>query len=207
MVIGVLSEISTCQRNSAVCAALENRGHTIVNMGMKGPEEEVVLSYVHTAFMAAFLLHLDAVDLVVSGCGTGQGFAIAANQQPGIFCGLIRDPLEAWLFRQINAGNCISLALNMGYGWAGDENLRFVFDAYFSVPNGGGYPPQRKEFQTQARNKLSNAARVTRRDMLSVIEKTDKAFLRECAGNKAFLDLVTRASSESAAKSAFLNVL
>ncbi len=41
-------------------------------------------------------------------------------QYPGVSCGLIADPLDAWLFSMINAGNCISLALNKGYGWAGE---------------------------------------------------------------------------------------
>lgn len=44
------------------------------------------------------------------------------------YCGLIQSPLDAWLFGQINGGNCISLALNFGYGWATDINLWFVFD-------------------------------------------------------------------------------
>jgi len=32
------------------------------------------LTYIHTGLMAAMLLHLRAVDLVIGGCGTGQGF-------------------------------------------------------------------------------------------------------------------------------------
>ena len=54
-------------------------------------------------------------------------------QYPGVFCGHIMTPLDAWLFRQINGGNCISLALNQGYGWAADVNLKFIFDRFFSV--------------------------------------------------------------------------
>ena len=68
-----------------------------------------------------------------------------------MFCGHILNPLDAWLFAQINDGNCISLALNQGYGWAGDVNLRFIFDAYFRVERGSGYPPHRQAPQRASR--------------------------------------------------------
>jgi hypothetical protein len=66
-------------------------------------------------------------------------------QYSGVVCGYILTPLDAWLFTQINRGNCISLALNQGYGWAGDINLKFIFDRIFSVEKGSDYPAHRKE--------------------------------------------------------------
>ncbi len=74
--------------------------------------------------MSALLLNLKAVDFVVGGCGTGLGYLNAVMQYPGVFCGHLLTPLDAFLFARINAGNCVSLALNQGYGWAGDVNLR-----------------------------------------------------------------------------------
>jgi len=76
-------------------------------------------------------------------------------QYPGVVCGLITDPLDAWLFSQINAGNCVSLALNKGYGWAGEINLRFVFEKLFQDKTGSGYPEQAKESQENSRRELA----------------------------------------------------
>ena len=99
--------------------------------------------------MAALLLNLRAVDFVVGGCGTGLGFLNSVMQYPGVFCGHLLSPLDAFLFARINAGNCVSLALNQGYGWAGEVNLRLMFDALFTPEAGSGYPPQRAEPQSQ----------------------------------------------------------
>jgi hypothetical protein len=67
---------------------------------------------------------------------------------------VIAEPLDAWLFAQINAGNCISLPLNQNFGWAADVRLRHVFDRYFEVESGAGYPPHRAEPQKAFREKL-----------------------------------------------------
>ena len=46
----------------------------------------------------------------------------------GVVCGLIVEPLDGWLFSQINGGNCVSLPLNKGYGWAANVNLEYTFE-------------------------------------------------------------------------------
>ena len=138
MRIAVLNEISACAKNKDICSALEQRENiTVLNLGMKSPDEKVPLTYIHTAVMSALLLNFSACDMVVGGCGTGQGYLNAVMQFPNVFCGLIQDPLDAWLFSQINAGNCISLALNKGYGWAADKNLDYILRSCFkTLPEG-----------------------------------------------------------------------
>lgn len=120
--------------------------------------------------MTAILLNLERVDFVVGGCGTDQGYLNSAMQYPGVFCGHILTPLDAWLFTQINGGNCISLALNQGYGWASDVNLRFIFDRIFSVESGCGYPAHRKEPQKASRLKLGQISALTHRSFAEIIE-------------------------------------
>jgi hypothetical protein len=90
-------------------------------------------------------------------------------QYPGVFCGHIITPLDAWLFTQINGGNCISLMLNQGYGWAGDVNLRFIFDRLFSVERGGGYPPHRQAAQRQYRGTLTAISGLAHRPWADII--------------------------------------
>lgn len=154
MKIAVVNETSSADKNADIAAALQGRGHEILNMGMFKTGAEPALSYVNTGLLTAMLLNLRIADFVVGGCGTGQGYLIASMQYPGVFCGYIRESLDAWLFTQINGGNCISLALNQGYGWAADVNLRFIFDRIFSVERGGGYPEHRREAQKRYRLSL-----------------------------------------------------
>lgn len=161
MKIAVVTEVSTKEKNASVLSALENRGHEVFNLGMKCVAGEPELTYIHTGFLGAVLLGGGCVDLVVGGCGTGQGFLNSVLQYPGVCCGLIESPLDAWLFAQINGGNCVSLALNKGFGWAGDINLKLIFDQLYSVEWGLGYPAPRKESQQRSRAALQGLSRVT----------------------------------------------
>lgn len=170
MRIAVLNETSAADKNPDIMTALEGRGHEIFNLGNTSGQEEPKLLYVHTGFIAGLLLHLGKVDMVIGGCGTGQGFLNSVMQYPGVFCGHILCPLDAWLFTQINAGNCVSLALNQGYGWAGGVNLRFIFDQLFGPEPGGGYPPQRREPQRQARELLREISKATHRGLAEIVE-------------------------------------
>jgi ribose 5-phosphate isomerase RpiB len=169
MKIAVINETSAADRNGDILRALEGRALEVINAGMTKNGATPELSYIHTGFMTAILLNLNRVDFVVGGCGTGQGFVNSAMQYPGVFCGHILNDLDAWLFTQINGGNCISLALNQGYGWAADVNLRFIFDRIFSVKRGGGYPPYRARPQQEYRDKLAEVSCVTHRSMAEIV--------------------------------------
>jgi hypothetical protein len=91
-------------------------------------------------------------------------------QYPGVFCGHILTPLDAWLFTQINGGNCISLMLNQGYGWASDVNLKMIFDALFNVESGVGYPPHRQTSQRQSRQTLETVSSKTHLGMVDILK-------------------------------------
>jgi ribose 5-phosphate isomerase RpiB len=170
MRIAIINETSAADRNGDVVRALEGRGHEIVNCGMKKCGEAPELTYIHTGLLAGLLLGTGRADLVVGGCGTGIGFLNAAMQLPGVVCGLIQQPLDAFLFSQINGGNCISLALNYGYGWAADRNLSLIFDQFFAQPSGGGYPPHRQQSQAQSRQLLGLVSKATHRDLAALID-------------------------------------
>lgn len=169
MRIAVVNETSAADKNGDIMTALEGRGLQIINAGMTKSGTKPELLYIHTGLITAILLNLRRVDFVVGGCGTGQGYLNAVMQYPGIVCGHILNALDAWLFTQINGGNCISLALNQGYGWAADVNLRFIFDQIFSVERGGGYPPHRKEAQKEARILLERISALAHRPFAEII--------------------------------------
>jgi ribose 5-phosphate isomerase RpiB len=159
--IAVINETSAADKNDAIIAALEGLGHEVLNCGMHAKGELPELQYIHTGYMAALLLNRGTVDFAIGGCGTGQGFLNSVMQYPGVFCGLLREPLDGWLFTQINGGNCISLALNQGFGWAGEQNLRFLFERLFSVESGCGFPAERKVPQQASRQLLADISQLT----------------------------------------------
>jgi ribose 5-phosphate isomerase RpiB len=169
MRIAVVNEISTADRNADVMASLEGRGHEVINAGMKRAAEPPELTVIHTGFLSALLLGTGRADFIVGGCGTGHGYEISVNQYPGVFSARILTPLDAWLFTQINGGNIVSLALNMGYGWAADVNIRMIFDALFAVESGAGYPPHRRTTQQESRRLLHGISDKTHQPWAAIV--------------------------------------
>lgn len=190
MRISVINETSAADRNEEILRALEGRGHEVQNVGMRKNGEAPELQYVHTGLMAGLLLYLGRTDLVVGGCGTGQGFLNAAMQYPGVFCGHLLSPLDAWLFAQINDGNCISLMLNQGYGWASGVNLRLLFDAYFSVERGSGYPAHRQEPQRASRQRLALVSSQTHRPWAEIVSALPAEVLDAALAYPGFWELL-----------------
>ncbi len=201
MRIAVLSEVSARAKNADILSALkEHAQHEVYNAGMPAEGDFAELTYIQTGLMAAALLNCGACDLAVGGCGTGQGFLNSAMQYPNVFCALIVDPLDAWLFSQINAGNCISLPLNKGYGWAGDLNLKLVFREFFRDPPGAGYPPARSESQAQSRAKLARISVLAHRDFSDIFAALEEQFILPLKDCGVFLDLLRNAQKQDAAR-------
>ncbi len=169
MRVAVVNEISASDKNAAIMSALKGRGLELLNAGMTGKTDQPPLLYTHTGFISALLIHLNLADLVIGGCGTGQGYLNSVMQYPEVTCGHILSPLDAWLFARINSGNCVSLALNQGYGWAGEVNLGFIFDRLFSVEWGLGYPEERREPQRESREDLKAISKATHRGFSEIV--------------------------------------
>lgn len=197
MKIAVVNETSAADKNKDILAALEGRGHIIINAGMTKSGEFPELTYIHTGLLSAILLNTKRVDFIVGGCGTGQGYLNSVMQYPNVFCGLISSPLDAWLFTQINGGNCISLPLNFGYGWAGDVNLKFIFDRIFSVEPGCGYPEHRKESQKNSRISLSRISEKTHHPFTEIIRTLDEAILKQTLSYPGIKELLDVSSLEN----------
>ena len=204
MKIAVLCEVSSADKNPLIIDALDGRGHELINFGMKTPDESPSLSYIHTSFMTAAILNLNIADFVVSGCGTGQGFCIASNMYSGVFCGHIVTPIDAWLFAHINAGNVISLALNQGFGWASEIQLKFIFDRLFEVPMGKGYPEHRKSAQQASRVMLSDISKAVKLSFPDVVRKIDPDIIKICMSNQTFSKMVANCDSKCVSKQLIL---
>ena len=190
MKVAVVNETSAADKNAAILEALDGRGLEVINAGMTENGAQPELSYIHTGLITALLLNLNRVDLVVGGCGTGQGYLLSAMQYPGVYCGHILNPLDAWLFAQINGGNCMSLALNQGYGWAGDVNIRFIFDRFFSVERGCGYPSFRKEPQKAYRKTLEQVSDYTHLSMAGILDAMPDEIVKNALVYPGLLDVL-----------------
>lgn len=109
---------------------------------------------------------------------------LACNSLPGLICGYIQSPADAYLFGRINNGNVASLPLGLGYGWAGEINLECTLQKLFNGPFGIGYPPEdavRKQRDTQALKKMNAATKRSMTEALPFLDKTlvSKALQRD----------------------------
>ena len=207
MKIAVIMEGSTKTRNSEVMQAFEGMGHEVYNLGMKNEPEEPDLTYMETGLLAALLLNLGAVDFVLGGCGTGQGFMNMVLQFPGVSCGLLCDPVDAFLFSQVNAGNCVSLALNKNYGnLGGGINVRYMLEKLFGDTPGQGYPPARKVIQTNAHEKLAAFSQLAHKSMPEILHVIDRTILQNALGFPGILAFIA-AAPESELKACVLGMV
>lgn len=194
MRIAVINEVSSRDKNQFILDALKDTVKAgVFNVGMS-QAEGCELTYIQTGLMAATALNTGAADFVVGGCGTGQGFLISVMQYPNVYCGHITNPLDAWLFSQINGGNCVSLALNKNFGWAGDINLRYIFEKLFCDPAGRGYPPHRAESQAQSRKLLADINKAAHKGFADVLKGLDKNILKPVAAQKPFMEFLQKYS-------------
>ncbi len=143
MKIGIIQASSQANKNGMIFQAVQKYAadSEVINFGCY-PEDSSRYSYVEIALLVGMLLAGNAVDFVVTGCSSGQGMMLACNSFPGVLCGYIPTPMDAWLFAQINNGNAVSLPLGEKYTWAGSDNMEQTIRRLFSEPFGQGYPKE-----------------------------------------------------------------
>ncbi len=190
MKIALIIENSQAAKSEVVHTALtsvaEPLGHQVFHYGMYAPEDKASLTYVMNGLLAGILLNSGAADFVVTGCGTGMGSMLAANSMPGVFCGLVIDPTDAFLFGQINDGNAISMPYAKGFGWAAELNLQDVYRKLFEGERGLGYPKERAEIMAKNRGILKDLKAVTCNDMLTVLKAIDQDLLKATIAGEKF---------------------
>lgn len=111
---------------------------------------------------------------------------LACNAFPGVLCGHIESPLDAYLFSQVNDGNCIALPFAENFGWGGELNLTYIFEKLFCAPGGGGYPKERVVPEQRNKKILDEVKKVTHNDMVSILEGLDKDLTRGALGGAHF---------------------
>ncbi|MCB7063804.1 RpiB/LacA/LacB family sugar-phosphate isomerase [Enterocloster citroniae] len=190
MKIALMNEWSQAPKNEIIYrklrAVADKYGHSVYNVGMVKEDDMPHLTYIHLGLMAAVLLNSGAVDFVVTGCGTGEGAMISLNNYPGVMCGLISEPVDGYLFCQINNGNAISLPYAKGFGWGAELNLQYIFEHILSCERGNGYPPDKKEVQNQNAAILNRVKSIVNRDIMTILNTMDRDILLTSCSGKAF---------------------
>ncbi len=193
MKIALITENSQAAKNGIIHEALTDvavpLGHEVFNYGMYTAEDSASLTYVMNGLLAGILLNSGAADFVVTGCGTGMGSMLACNAMPGVFCGLVIDPTDAFLFGQINDGNAISMPYAKGFGWAAELNLRDCYAKLFDGERGLGYPKERAAIMAKNRGILKGLKAATCHDMLTVLKTVDQDLLKAAIAGEKFAEL------------------
>ncbi|MCR5216331.1 MAG: RpiB/LacA/LacB family sugar-phosphate isomerase [Lachnospiraceae bacterium] len=193
MRIALINENSQAAKNSMIFEQLSKvaatKGYTVDNYGMYGADDAAQLTYVQCGILAGILLNSGAADFVVTGCGTGEGAMLACNAFPNVLCGHIESPLDAYLFSQVNDGNCIALPFAENFGWGGELQLRYIFERLFEQEGGGGYPKERVVPEQRNKKILDEVKKITHNDMVSILSKLDPELAKGAVAGEKFQEL------------------
>ncbi len=190
MKIALLNENSQAAKNALIYETLrsvvEPMGHTVVNYGMYTADDKTQLTYVQCGILAGTIINGGAADYVITGCGTGEGAMLACGSFPNVICGHIETPLDAYLFSQVNDGNCVAIPFAEGFGWGGELNLAYIFEKLFAREGGGGYPPERVVPEQRNKKILDGVRAVTLRPMTEILESLDRELVRGALSAEGF---------------------
>lgn len=190
MKIALINENSQAAKNEMICSTLkkvtEPMGHEVYNYGMYSDKDAHMLTYVQNGILAAVLLNSGAADYVVTGCGTGEGAMLACNSFPGVLCGHIVDPSDAYMFAQINDGNAIALPFAKGFGWGAELNLQYIFEKLFEGESGQGYPRERAVPEQRNKKILDEVKKVTHTDMVTILKNLDQELVKGALSGDKF---------------------
>lgn len=193
MKIALINENSQAGKNAVIENALkkvvEPMGHTVVNYGMYTADDACQLTYVQVGILAAVLLNSGAADYVITGCGTGEGAMLACNSFPGVICGHVEDPLDAYTFAQINDGNAISIPFAKDFGWGGDLNLEYIFEKLFCEESGQGYPKERAVPEKRNKKILDQVKTITYRKLPDILKELDLELVKGALSGEHFQEL------------------
>lgn len=182
MKIALINENSQAAKNEMIYATLkkvvEPKGHQVFNYGMYTAEDNEQLTYVQNGILAAILLNSGAADYVITGCGTGEGAMLACNSFPGVLCGHVVDPSDAYMFAQINDGNAIALPFAKGFGWGAELNLQYIFEKLFEGESGQGYPKDRVIPEQRNKKILDEVKKVTHVDLVTILKNLDQDLVK-----------------------------
>lgn len=163
-------------------------GHEIVNFGVF--EDEANYSYTEIALLISILLSSKSVDFIITGCSSGQGMALACNTLPGVLCGFVQNPQDAFLFGRINDGNAISFPLGLGYGWLGELNLEYSLEKLFAGEFGIGYPAQDADRKVRETDQVKAFNKLVKRNISWLLKQLERPIVEKLIAKTDVLDYI-----------------
>lgn len=194
MRIALINENSQAAKNDMIYSTLkkvaDSKRFEVDNYGMYSADDKSQLTYVQNGILAAILLNSGAADFVVTGCGTGEGAMLALNSFPGVICGHVVDPSDAYMFMQINDGNAIALPFAKGFGWGAELNLTYIFEKLFEGEPGGGYPKERVVPEQRNKKILDEVRKVAFKDsLIDILKNLDQDLVKGAVAGEKFQEL------------------
>ena len=191
MRIALINENSQAAKNDMIYSTLkkvaDSKGFEVDNYGMYSADDKAQLTY---GILAAILLNSGAADFVVTGCGTGEGAMLALNSFPGVICGHVVDPSDAYMFMQIKDGNAIALPFAKGFGWGAELNLTYIFEKLFEGEPGGGYPKERVVPEQRNKKILDEVRKVAFKDsLIDILKNLDQDLVKGAVAGEKFQEL------------------
>lgn len=201
MKIALINENSQASKNAVIYNALVKTvtplGHTVVNYGMYSSEDLAQLTYVQVGILGAVLLNSGAAEYVITGCGTGEGAMLAMNSFPGVICGHVEDPVDAYTFAHVNDGNAVAMPFAKGFGWGGELNLEYTFEKLFGFGHGQGYPKERVEPEQRNKRILDDVRSKSYRPLIDILKDLDQDLVKGAFLGENFMDYFSRDCKDS----------
>ena len=195
MRIALINENSQAAKNGLIYDALkkvaDEKGFDVDNYGMYAADDEAQLTYVQNGILAAALLNTKAADFVVTGCGTGEGAMLALNSFPGVICGHVEDPLDAYTFAQINDGNAMAIPFALKNGWGQELQLKYIFEQMWLEEPGSGYPKERVVPEQRNKKILDGVREAAFKPLVEIYKALDPELVKGAFAGEHFKELFT----------------
>ncbi|WP_137656328.1 RpiB/LacA/LacB family sugar-phosphate isomerase [Bifidobacterium moukalabense] len=211
MRIALINENSQAAKNGLIYRVLKQvsdvKGFQVDNYGMYTADDNAQLTYVQAGIMAAALLNTGAADFVVTGCGTGEGAMLALNSFPGVICGHVEDPLDAYTFAQINDGNAMAIPFALKNGWGQELQLKYIFEQMWLEQPGSGYPKERIVPEQRNKRILDTVRDKAYRPLVDIYQDLDSELVKGSFAGQHFKELFQTNARDGAIKDYVLSLL
>ena len=211
MRIALINENSQAAKNGLIYRVLKRvsdvKGFQVDNYGMYTADDNAQLTYVQAGILAAALLNTRAADFVVTGCGTGEGAMLALNSFPGVICGHVEDPLDAYTFAQINDGNAMAIPFALKNGWGQELQLKYIFEQMWLEQPGSGYPKERIVPEQRNKKILDTVRDKAYRPLVDIYQDLDSELVKGAFTGQHCKELFRTNARDGAIKDYVLSLL
>src|SRR5699024_1630548 len=97
---------------------------------------------------------------------------------PGVICGHVEDPVDAYTFAHVNDGNAVAIPFAKGFGWGGELNLEYIFEKLFGFGHGQGYLKERVVLEQRNKKILDGVKALAYRDLCDILRELDRDLVK-----------------------------